>query len=598
MRRGVRSALPVLLVALLLAGCASIQDQSQPVAVQNQPIGDSGPTIDGPKPGEDQWALVRSFVRANAQTAKGHTVPRSFIAGERAKTWNPGRRITVIADDFSTNPNPGEVPGDPDQQSVLLRARKIGTLAADGSFLAAQGNDQSYEQNMTVAKDRDNEWRIRTVADGLIIRVSDFQRAFQQVTLDFMEPKLQAPIPDVRYLPRGQAPEIASRIVNDLIQGPSTALQPAVRNNFTTIDSEQQATVQATNPDSVTVNLPPVGTASEAQRRGMAEQIVRSLRGVVGGQVEVRSDGAPLDPKKQYYKYSDLPSYSLFSPSQDAGPLYVAGGVLKAFTPSSDSGAGGKDDASKIDATAGLSDCQAVSGARSLDGDQLAMVCAGRDKRERIRIGTFGKSVREVPDLAETEFTRPTWTAGSPQSQVGYEVWTVADGHRILRLHRDGESWQVTEVDAGQLFDQFGQGAAISDLRLSRDGIHAAAIVDGKLVVSTVLRNADGQAQLSAPTQIGYNLANVSDLDWVSQTQLVVVSGRNADSLTTVSADGLYVHNLSTTNMSPPVQRIAAAPGQQFLAVASGSTFSSTQGGDSWVPLGSSSKGADPFYPG
>lgn len=597
--RQLRSGLAVLIAALmLLAGCANIQDQSQPVAVRNPPNLDSGPSIDGPKRDVNQWDLVRQFVLANAEQASDYKVPRSFITGERTKTWNPRAKVTVVSDEVNTNPNPSEVPGDPNQQSVLLRAREIGTLSPDGSFQAAQGQDPTYEQNITVARDQSKQWRIKTVADGLVIRVSDFQRAYQRVTLNFMEPKLQAPIPDVRYVPHGSAGAVATRIVNGLIAGPSEGLRPAVRNSFTSIQSSEPATVEADNPDSVRVNLPPVGGASDEQRKGMIEQIVRSLRGVVGGTVEVRSDGAPLDPEKPAYKFSDLPSYSLFTPSQNAGPLSVSNGVLKPLRTSGEQSSAAKDDQAKIDATTGLGDCQAVSGSRSLDGQQLAMVCAGRDRRQHIRIGEFGKSVHEIPNLANQGFTRPTWTAGSPQSQVGYEVWTVAGGRDIVRLHRNGDQWQQTRVDASELFGKFGAGASISELRLSRDGIHAAAIVNGRLVISTVLRDSDGQAKLTFPVELSNKLQSVSKVDWVDQNQLMVVSGREADTLSTVSADGLYTLSMSTTNMSPPVEHIATAPGQSNLAVASGATFSNSQGGDSWIPLGDVPKGAEPFYPG
>lgn len=581
-----------------LSACASIQDQSQPVPVSNPPRGDAGLTVGGPEPGTNQWRLVRQFIKANAQSAGDYKVARQFLSADERRAWNPHTRVTVVADDVATAPDPDEGSGAPHEQSLLVRGTAIGTLNPDGSFTAAQSDQQDYQQRVTVARNKDREWRIKHVSDGLIVRLSDFQRAYQQVTLYFMEPRLQAPIPDVRYLPRGPAGRVATKIVNGLIAGPSKTLRAAVSNNFAAVSSSRPAKVDAKNPESVKVDLTPIKSDSETRRNGMIDQIVRSLRGVVGDRLEIRSNGKPLVAGKRSVRYSDLASFSLFTPSPNAVPLYVGGGELRAL-PAFGQPSSVSDQNDQLEAMSGVADCQAESAARSLDGEQLAVTCTGRDRRQHLRIGEFGKTASEVRKVAARRLTRPTWTVGSPQSQVGYEAWTVADGHKVERLHRDGKRWRATKVDTGQLRKRFGKDSHISKLRLSRDGVRAALIVNGKLVICTVQREADGDVQLVHPLQIGGKLGDtVSDVDWASRSRLVAVSGEAKDQLSTVSADGLYANQVDTTNMTAPIEHIAAAPGQPYIAVANGTTFTSSSNGDSWIPVSEVPKGADPFYAG
>jgi hypothetical protein len=278
--------------------------------------------------------------------------------------------------------------------------------------------------------------------------------------------------------------------------------------------------------------------------------------------------------------------------------------VLKSLPPNDDSEAAPEDDdAKKIDAMTGLNDCAATSGARSLDGEQVAVVCTGRDGTQRLRVGQFGKDVREVAGLQGKTLTRPTFPPGSTNNRVGYEVWTVADGRNVVRVHRNGDIWQPTGVDASQLFNSklVGRGGKISTFRLSRDGVRAAIVVEGKLIVCTVLRTGD-QVQLVSPTVITNGLENVHDVDWTSQTQMAVIFDQdndgNADNIATVSVDGLYSTPMPTTNMSPPLTNIAAAPGQPFIAVSDKSTFTSVSSGSSWIPLGNLGQDAVPFYAG
>jgi hypothetical protein len=478
---------------------------------------------------------------------------------------------------------------------VLLRGDEVGSLEKDGSF-TPDSTSAKYTQYFTVKRE-DGQWRIDQLDDGLVLLQPDFQRAYQQVALNFPAPELLAPVPDVRYLRRASNGQIATDIVSALINGPSSSLLGAVNTNFTT-SMHNNTNPNQGSPDVFTVKLSGVGQISATTRRGMIEQIVRSLRGVVSGQIAIESDGAPLDPNKQRWQYSDLSPYTtLFQPTDNAKPLFVAQGTVKALAPDDPSigggGNGGADTAKSLTTMNGLSDCQALSGARSLDGAQLAVTCRKPGALQEMRVGRFGQGVKPVNMSAKT-YTRPTFAPGGGNTGVPYELWTVENGVQVIRLVNNDGNWTPTKIDTSSLR---GYGR-ITDFRLSGDGTRAAVVAGGKLVLVNITRSPGG-VKLGNTHVLAPDLPHVVSVSWRVQTELVVVYGNDSQSISTLSTDGLYTTPQSTVNLTPPLSTIASAPGAPLVVADASGLYKVAQSGSTWSPVDvTTGRGAVPFYAG
>lgn len=227
----------------------------------------------------------------------------------------------------------------------------------------------------------------------------------------------------------------------------------------------------------------------------------------------------------------------------------------------------------------------------------------------QLRIGEFGAesdTAEDVADMSADTMTRPSWRpptevgdlSGKPESDdLSGEVWTVVNGDQVMRVkpNPDGE-WTPQRVNASDL-TEFG---TISALRLSRDGSRVAAVVDGKLVLASVVRESDeSSVTLHAPTVLRKSkLDEVTDVDWSKQDELVVATSSESSPVVRVSVDGLQVDSFNSANLTPPVRAIAAAPNRPVTAADDSGLWTASDVGAVWRPHEHTMWDAEAFYPG
>ena len=127
----------VALLAVLVPGCATVPESSDVQVLRSVPAGPQVPPPAGPTPGASPFRLVRDFIEATGNPANGHAAARAFLTWQAAASWDDDAGLTVIEDSPDT-PESGPVRGE-DSSSVVVRAARIGTLAADGSFTSDAG---------------------------------------------------------------------------------------------------------------------------------------------------------------------------------------------------------------------------------------------------------------------------------------------------------------------------------------------------------------------------------------------------------------------------------------------------------------------------
>ncbi|MGH3439773.1 MAG: LpqB family beta-propeller domain-containing protein [Sciscionella sp.] len=561
--------------ALGLAGCATVPNVSQPRVVPAAQGGNQSSQTSGPAKDADPWSLVRSFVQASADPHGDHAAAKAYLTAAAAQHWNPNKSVTVISDPFDTVPGPSPK-DDPSTRTVILRGHGIGKLAADSGF---RPDATDVEQQVHLRKQPNGQWRIVDPPPGVMITLPDFLRHYHQVRIYFYDQRLGIPVPDLRYAPVGPTDQVAGEVIDLLLSGPSQSLDGAVRSAIPPT-AVNKSSVSQSGDGALLVNLAQLGNQGTDAKKRIAAQLVLSLQSVTNNVIRVQADGEPLFPDHPDWRANDVPSYdSTIVPQPDQPGLVATDGKLVSLT-----------DGKPIPGTAGSGEDKVVTAGQSIDGTRLAVV-SRTATGEELRVGRYGQA--ELPvGLSAGTFTRPTWGPGNAAS--GYEAWTVADGQKVYRVV-DGAGWHALPVDASALTAI----GPITDLRLSRDGVRVAAVIGGRLVVASVLRQ-DGKVVIADPQVLqGGLLTSVVGVGWQDQTTIVAATASSSTPVVKVPVDGLQVDRYDTANLTPPLVAITAAPGRQVVVVDSDGLWTALDVGEIWRPNPfNPGPGAIPIYPG
>src|SRR5699024_2998778 len=109
-------------------------------------------------------------------------------------------------------------------------------------------------------------------------------------------------------------------------------------------------------------------------------------------------------------------------------------------------------------------------------------------------------------------------------------------------------------------------GGDITGLRLSRDGVRAALIVDGRVFIAYVTPREGGGYALTEPSAIGSSLGGAAvALDWGGSEEIGVVRSAPDAPPVIMSFDGFQVHAMSSRNLAPPLTGIQMTPDAVYV---------------------------------
>ncbi|MFB9904802.1 LpqB family beta-propeller domain-containing protein [Allokutzneria oryzae] len=572
----VAAACLTLVGALLLSACAAIPESGAPKRLRpGQSIGQASEAA-LPETGLTPLGLVRSFVKASADSEQKHATARLYLTDLARRSWDDRSLQRVIADDFDTIPR--SVPGPngdplPDEQIVTIRGTQFGRLDFDGSFVP---ETKSIETELRVRKQADGEWRIAEPPQGVVVTISNFKDNYKQVRLYFSDPNHRTVVPDLRYVPIRPAPAVPGKVMEMLLLGPSAAIRGSVTS---VIPEKAELTTNVSEgiDGSLVVNLGNLGDKTTQDRRLIAAQVVLSLQGVTNSRVKLLSDNQPLLPDKLDWRPVDVSTFEAhLGPSPELAGMYVAGGRLRSL----------KDES----VVASAAELQVITAAQSKEGSQLAVV-ARQGSGVQLRVGPTNGPLREVPVRQSASLTRPSWMPDAP------EMWTVLDQATVVRVvDTTGRgTWTSTQVNAEELT----RIGPITDLRLSRDGLRVAAIVAGRVVVGTVAEQA-GERSVRAVQVLGYNrLNNPMSVEWPQPDAVIVATASSTSPVIKVGVDGLTLDPYLSSNLTTPVHAVAAAPGRPVVVSDNGGLWKVNETTEVWQPMPfNPGPNSLPFYPG
>lgn len=545
-------------VLLALTGCASLPESSAPQALGTI---NHQPTSDGPPPpiaGRDPDLLLRDFLQATADPSNRHAAARQYMTQSAAQQWDDATG-TLIVDKADTLRESRSG----DKATYVIRAHKVGELAADGAY---QAIDAPLENKIEMTK-VDGEWRIDDLPDGVVMEQTAFAKSYRRYVLYFVDPTGTTVVPDLRWISVAKN-QLAQRLLSLLAEGTQPALASVVRNELAPPVTLRGRITKPNNDDNdvgvglggVRIDFAGASGLSPRDKELLAGQVVLTLAGAeILGPYMLLADGKPLDDRfaANGWSVADVEQLNpaLYARNQ-VGLHALRNGSLVRVT---DSGM-----VTPPGYFGAVNNLQSI--ALSPDGQLVAAVAdAGRPPPELPRtlmVGSYGGNA--FPVAEGSTISRPSWNADGT-------AWAVIDGERVIRAVTDRATGTVSrqDVDISALVASV-QGSTlrlpITELRVARNGVRAALIADGKVYVAVIERHPDGKYALTSPVQLALTLSTRAvSLSWLTAETIVIARDGNVDPLTTVSIDGSQPTPQIGQNLTAPVRVVSASPEAEYV---------------------------------
>ncbi len=521
-----RAVLCAVLGAVIVGatGCANLPDSSAPQAIGT--IQRSMPTtsVEAPAPGREPDLLLRDFVKASTDPANRHLAARQFLTKETSARWDDAASATIVDKiDLILESRTA------DRAVYTIRANRVGQLEPGGLYQAQEG---TFEAKFSWVK-VDGEWRIDDLPSGVIMDRPQFLNSYQRKSLYFLDPSATTVVPDPRWVAASQD-QMATQLIGLLIDGPKPSLAGAVRNELgsgvsvlgTITKADGRSSQVGVGLGGIRVDFQGLSKMNAQSRELLAAQVVWTLANAdISGPYVLLADGQPLDSRyADGWTTADVASLNpLATASASVGLHALRGGGLVAVV-------------------AAVAETR-----RPAPEPQTALV-----------VGTYDGNVATA--LEAQSVTRPSWGVD------GASVWAVVNGSTVVRVVRETGTGKLTtmNVESGALG---AIGGPITELRLSRDGVRAAMIIDGKVYVATVVQMPDGAYSLTSPRAIAHGLGGPAiSLDWSTGDTVVVARGGSDVPVVQLAVDGSRMDSLPSRNLTAPVTAVDATSTTEYVA--------------------------------
>jgi hypothetical protein len=405
-------------------------------------------------------------------------------------------------------------------------------------------------------------WRINKLPNGVFLDWQQFQQTYKRSTLYFVDPTGKTVVPDPRYVAVADPDQLATELVTKLVSGPRPEMVGTVRN---LLDAPLRLRGPVTRADGgktgvgrgyggARIDLENLQTTDPHSRQLLAAQVIWTLsRAGVNGPYVINADGAALDDRfVDGWNTSDVAATDPGAdPGAAAGLHALLGGSMVSLDGQS---------APRVPRSFGdIPDQTAASLSRS--GQEAASVVTLRpgapDMASSLWVGQVGGDAAQAID--GRTLTRPSWSLDDA-------IWVVVDGNNVVRVIQEAASGQPARIPVDSTAVSARFPGPITDLQLSRDGVRAAMVIEGQVILAGIEQTEGGQYALTFPRRLGFGLGDtVVSLSWRTGDDIVVTRTDPQHPVSYVNLDGVNSDGPSR-NLLPPVSAVAANPSTVYVA--------------------------------
>lgn len=605
-------------ITMMMVGCAGLPSTSVPKDIRKIADESAQQFPRGPEAGQQPEQIVREFIHASALTdydpaGQSLMVAREFLTPEALADWkadSASTPVVVLADDFSVTPDAV------DPNSVTVVGTQIGLLRSDRSYEPVDSEPVTANLRLEQVS---GDWRLANPPSELLMTQSDFDVAFRQRTIYFLDGSGRVVVPDIRYIPGTSSPDLAAgRLMDLLMGGPSESLIGGARTQLGSA-AQLESNVHIDTDGVAHVDLTGIDISSSSVRAALAAQIVWTLDPDVQ-QVAITVDGLPLSVGGEPGGAVDNSAAPLtfgavanFNPEAIPGSaqavsdaFYISDGAILRLT-----------DGVPLWGSIGTGSVRVLSAAMSAASGAVAAVARDDDHGAQLLVGRPFEFEPMVTVLKADSLSTPSFT------RWGYAVWTVQNGATNPQIYEvsissGAPAW--SRILAPGL-DQLGE---VTALALSPDGVRVAVVADTALylgVISPSPENDETESegdddtgdqrslQLTGLHLLRADLTDVGPIAW-SDSLTLLAGAHMADSVHRtvfeVSVDGLNVEPVTTRrvfgDVFGDVDTIAASGSGLPMLISFGGRIWQLQGtraNGQWVSPdgGNWMQGSSPLYP-
>jgi hypothetical protein len=503
--------------AVLVTGCVTVPTSGHVQAV-NVTQGNAGgaqyylqPIPVAPGRNWTPEQIVSGFLAANASFANDHAVAREYLIPAASRAWRPGLAVTVFSQISSTPVPLSEAANGSHQTKTTTIVQVSGTVLGNLSN-AGQYSTLSHSQGTTEEKfvlvNQDNQWRISSLPNQVLLSQSDFEHVYQPRNIYFFDPTQQTLVPDPVYVPEEATPtDLVEQLVRVLMSTPSGWLRSAVQTAF---PAGTKVLTVSLDGGTAVVNLGGAAAgSSEDALHQMSAQLLWTLAGSSADEpaiqsVELEINGSPWNGG-QDTPVQQISAYSSYVPSASAHASFYytdSHGAVRSLSGSAQANA---PQGAPVAGQAGSGDIPLAQVAVSPDGRYVAGLSS-----PGLYTGTLAKK--------STLTLRLDGSFGSLSWDIHDNLWAIQNGQVWLVPGHGGSPIQVTTM--------LSAGEKVTALKVAPDGVRCAMLVSGPSGTQLLLAAIAGSGQqtyIGKAVPISADNLNFTSLTWYDADHLIAL---------------------------------------------------------------------------
>jgi hypothetical protein len=474
-----RALIAIALVATL-TGCATLP-VSGPVRIGP----DLATPTDGnsfyyspasPVDGATETEILSGFISAGTAPQNDYAIAREFLDESIRATWNPNQELLIQR----TTPKITLT----DSGTALVEVAVAARIDANGRYeTLPAGSTRVLEYGFT---EQAGQVRINSAPDVTMVIRPVFDVVFRSYSIFFLDKAKKNLVPELRWFPAN--PATGTKLVNALLAGPSSWLEPAV------ISAIPTGTVLSTDAVTVQQEIALVDLSARALVAGLSERSLMKAQLVATlSQLPTITEVAiSIERSAQ-----DIPDSQVEPAAATSGTLLAVGeNGLEALS--------GANPDSFAKGLLFFSSFKVSKLGASKAGDKLAVLT--ESGVSETGLAAPGSSV-EVVDARSS-------LAGLEYDSLS-NLWLAAGSQVSVNSVPIQASWLA--------------GQSIVDFSLSPEGSRVALVIESggsnQVLIAAVIRDENGvPIQLAAPISIGSEIDNPIRLSWFDSVTVAIVN--------------------------------------------------------------------------